>query len=107
MIAEFSVYPLNTEHMSKDVAKVVRVLEATGLEYRLGPVGTSVEGDLGQVLTAIQRCHEAVAKDHDRVITTITLDDRKNRPHHLGELAACVQEHLKSRVPTADMDSQC
>jgi uncharacterized protein (TIGR00106 family) len=77
MLAEFSINPMNTEHMSRDVARVIETLQATGLEFRLGPMGTCVEGDLERVLTAIRRCHQTVAGNHERVITTIVIDDRK------------------------------
>ncbi|MBV8077683.1 MAG: thiamine-binding protein, partial [Planctomycetaceae bacterium] len=49
MIAEFAVFPLDGDHMSEDVAKVIKTLEATGLDYRLGPMGTCVEGTWEQV----------------------------------------------------------
>lgn len=94
MIAEFSVYPLNAEHMSKDVARVIETLDSTGLVYRLGPMGTCVEGDLEQVLAAIGRCHQAVASNHERVVTTITIDDRRNQPHHLAEMVTSVEQEL-------------
>jgi uncharacterized protein YqgV (UPF0045/DUF77 family) len=45
-------------------------------------MGTCVEGDLEQVLAAIRQCHQAVAGNHERIITTIVIDDRKNQPHH-------------------------
>jgi uncharacterized protein (TIGR00106 family) len=101
MLAEFSIYPMNTEHMSKDVAKVIETLQATGLEYRLGPLGTCIEGDLEQVLAAVRRCHQAVASDHERVITTIVIDDRKNKPHHLSDMVTSVEQQLGRPVAHA------
>ncbi|MBI1902496.1 MAG: MTH1187 family thiamine-binding protein [Planctomycetia bacterium] len=100
MLAEFSVYPVAVEHMSKDVAKVVDVLSGTGLAYRVGPMGTCIEGNLGQVLAVIQRCHEAVANAHGRVVTTIVIDDRKDQPHHLAEVVPSVEKQLGHKVPT-------
>jgi uncharacterized protein (TIGR00106 family) len=94
MIAEFSIFPTDTTHMSRDVAKVMETLKSTGLEYRLGPMGTSVEGDMDQVLAAIQRCHKAVASNHERVITTIVLDDRKTQPHHLNDMVSSVEQKV-------------
>ncbi len=94
MLAEFSINPMHTEHMSKDVARVIATLQATGLEYRLGPMGTCVEGDPEQVLAAIHRCHQAVAANHDRVITTIVIDDRRNQAHHLSDMVASVEQQL-------------
>ena len=94
MLAEFSINPVNGVHMSKDVAEVIEVREETGLEYRLGPMGTTVEGDCQQVLAAIQRCHQIVSEVHPRVITTIVIDDRRDQPHHLDEMVPSVERHL-------------
>jgi uncharacterized protein (TIGR00106 family) len=101
MLAEFSLNPMNTEHRSRDVARVIETLQATGLEYRLGPMGTCVEGDLEQVLTAIRRCHQAVASNHERVLTTIVIDDRKNQPHHLRDMVTGVGQQLGRPVARA------
>lgn len=94
MFAEFSINPMQTEHMSNDVAKVIATLEQTGLAYRLGPMSTCVEGDWDEVLDAIRRCHEAIARGHERVITTITIDDRRHQPHHLAEMVTSVEQKL-------------
>jgi uncharacterized protein (TIGR00106 family) len=98
MLVQFSIYPIQTEHMSKDVARVIETLESTGLEYSLGPMSTAVEGSWDDVLAAIRRCHEAVAKDHGRVITTIVIDDRKGQPHHLAEMISSVEQQLGRRA---------
>ncbi len=98
MLAEFSIYPMQTEHLSRDVAKVIETLEGTGLHYHLGPMSTAVEGNAEQVLEAIRRCHEVVALSHDRVITTIVIDDRKNQPHHLAEMISSVEQQLGHRA---------
>ena len=98
MLAEFSIYPLQTEHMSKDVAKVIETLESTGVHYHLGSMSTAVEGNWEQVMEAIRRCHQMMALGHDRVITTITIDDRKNQPHHLAEMISSVEQKLGRRA---------
>jgi uncharacterized protein (TIGR00106 family) len=98
MLVQFSIYPMQAEHLSKDLARVIESLEATGLDYRLGPMSTAVEGDWDRVLAAIRRCHEAVAQSHDRVITTIVIDERKHQPHHLAEMVASVEQQLGRQV---------
>jgi len=98
MLAEFSIYPMHTAHMSQDVAQVVKVLEGTGLKFRLGPMGTCVEGDMEEVLSAIKHCHQAVASGHDRVITTIAIDDCKKSPHHLSEMVTSVEQQIGHRL---------
>jgi uncharacterized protein (TIGR00106 family) len=76
------------------VAQTIEILEEAGVEYRLGPTSTSVEGDWDPVVSAIGRCHQAAIQNHARVITTITIDDRKDQAHHLDEMVAAVERHL-------------
>jgi uncharacterized protein (TIGR00106 family) len=98
MLAEFSIYPLQTEHMSNDVAKVIETLESGAVRFHLGPMSTAVEGDWEQVMEAIRHCHQLIALSHDRVITTITIDDRKNQPHHLADMIVSVEQKLGRRA---------
>jgi uncharacterized protein (TIGR00106 family) len=98
MLAEFSIYPMNTEHMSKDVAKGIETLESSGVHYRLGPMSTAVERSWEQVMEATRRCHQVIALHHDRVVTTILIDDRKNQPHHLAEMIASFEHQLRRRT---------
>ncbi len=81
--------------MSKDVARIIEILEQTGLEYRLGPMGTAVEGDWQQVIEAIQRCHQMELENHSRVITNITIDDRREGAHHLDEMVTSVEQIIE------------
>jgi uncharacterized protein (TIGR00106 family) len=101
MLAEFTIYPTDQMHMSRDVAKMIEILEATGVDYRLGPMSTSVEGTWDQITAAIRLCHEAETKHHGRVITTITIDDRRENAHHLDEMVEAVERHLKHRAKRA------
>jgi uncharacterized protein (TIGR00106 family) len=99
MLAEFSIYPLDGEHMSQDVARVVAVVAQSGLDYQLSPMSTSLEGELDQVLDVIKRCHEAVAEGgRSRVVTQITLDDHGGASHSLREAVARVEQHLGHAV---------
>jgi len=94
MLAQFTIYPTDESHFSKDVAQMMEILENAGVEYRLGPLATAVEGNWEQVISGIRRCHEAMRQEHPRVITTITIDDRQDAPHHLDEMVSVVEQRL-------------
>jgi uncharacterized protein (TIGR00106 family) len=98
VIVEFSINPMQAEHMSKDIAKVIEILEKAKLTYHLGPMSTAVEGSWEDVMAAVRHCHDAVAERHDRVITTLVIDDRKNQPHHLAEMISSVEKYLGHRA---------
>ena len=66
MLAEFSIYPLKTEHSSRVLAQVIQTLESAGLHYQLSPMRIAVEGTWEQMKEAILRCPELVALNHDK-----------------------------------------
>jgi uncharacterized protein (TIGR00106 family) len=95
MLAEFSVLPADQEHMSEDVAAAIEVLDESGLRYRVGPMSTSVEGDLEEILAVVARCHRVVAdRGNSRVITNITLDEHRGAWQSLDEALRHVEEQL-------------
>ena len=78
MLAEFSVFPIGKgEGLSQYVSQIIEMIDESGLEYRLNPMGTVVEGEWDEVLDLIQRCHQRMRQFSARVITTISIDDRE------------------------------
>jgi len=77
MIAQFSVWPLDSLHMSHDAEEMADILTLAGVEFRLGPVGTTIEGEWEEVMHAVRLCHEALRAKHDRVLTSLMIDDNK------------------------------
>jgi uncharacterized protein (TIGR00106 family) len=94
MLAQFTVHPMDETHLSKDVALMLEILDGEDVKYCLGPLATAVEGDWTHVMSAIRSCHDAMRNRHARVITTITIDDRKGQAHHLDEIVPIVERHL-------------
>ena len=105
MLAEFSIYPLGgTRHLSKDIAHVVQALADTGLHFELGPLSTAVEGDWDAVMHAIHACHLRMVEAHDRVITTVTIDECKSGQHRLAEMVDSVKRQLAGQKHDADTE---
>ena len=89
MLAFISVAPADHwEHMSPYVAEAVKVLEASGLDYELGSMGTSIEGEPAEVFKVMEEMHMAIRMHSKRVSTSIKIDDQVDRP--LGRLKAKV-----------------
>lgn len=82
-ITEVSVVPLGTgtTSISRYVARAVNVLRGQGdIKYQLTAMGTILEGDLGKLLRVAREMHEAVfGEEVTRVVTTIKIDDRRDR----------------------------
>ena len=98
MLAEFSINPMGELHMSDEIAKAVETLQQHEVPYRIGPMGTSIEGEWDAIMKAVRACHEQIARDSPRVITTITIDDRRDGGHHLDEMVPLVEQELTAKA---------
>jgi uncharacterized protein (TIGR00106 family) len=77
VLMEFSLFPLDKGvSLSRYVARSLKIVEQSGLDYRLTAMGTIVEGELEQVLDVMKQCLEAMASDCDRVSCSAKLDYR-------------------------------
>ena len=78
MLAEFSVVPIGKgESVCQYVAECLKIVEASGLPYRINPMGTVIEGDYDAVMSVIRACHMRVMELSSRVITSVKVDDRR------------------------------
>ena len=82
MLAELEIIPIGTKSTSLStlLAEVARLIDGSGLDYRVGPMGTVVEGEWDQIMLLAKQCHQALLQSADRVMTTIRIDDRKDQP---------------------------
>ncbi len=81
MLVEFSIVPIGKgESLGDELARVMKIVDESGLPYKIGPMGTVVEGRWDDVMALIKRCHEEVLATSPRAITTIRIDDRPSKP---------------------------
>ena len=96
VLLDFSMTPLGKgEGVSAYVTRCLEVVAASGLDYRLHAMGTTLEGELDQVLDVVRRCFQALEADCDRITCSIKVDYRKG---HSGRLQSKV-EHVQALVP--------
>jgi uncharacterized protein (TIGR00106 family) len=78
VLLDFSMTPLGKgESVSPYVARCLEVVAASGVDYRLHAMGTTLEGELDNVLAVVRRCFEALETDCDRISCSIKIDYRK------------------------------
>jgi len=99
MLANFSIIPLGAgASVSKYVAKVVDIVDRSGLDYQLTSMGTLVEGNWDEVMGLIKKCHNATHRLVPRVYTVITIDDRRGAKGRLTGKVKSVERVLKREV---------
>lgn len=96
-LMEFSIIPLDKgSSFSQYVAKILSIVDNSGLDYRLNPMGTVVEGDFDDLLSLIARCFRALEKESDRISLQVKFDYRKG-----------VADALTSKIKSVEAKAGC
>ncbi len=98
-LMEISIIPLGTKtpSVSQYVAEAVSMLEKEkGIKYTLTSMGTIIEADsLKKLLEIAGKMHcVAFCEEVKRVVTTIKIDERKDKKLTIGGKIKSVQEKL-------------
>lgn len=80
------------EHLSGPIAELVEEIRDRGLDYHLGPSGTTIVGERGEVFNMLERCHDILARGHERVRSTVQIEQRPSFP----------EDALENRISKVD-----
>lgn len=107
MLMELTVIPLEGgQSLSGTLAPLIRMVDASGLDYQVNAFGTLVEGPLDQLLDLGRRCHLEARKQAGRVLTTLKLDDFGERKGELEGAVERVEKKLGKQVKKEAISSQ-
>jgi len=77
MLASFSVVPVGAgTELKEQVAEILRVIDQSGLPYRLNAMATEIEGEWDEVMAVVRAAHDVGRRFTGRVLTSIVIDDR-------------------------------
>jgi uncharacterized protein (TIGR00106 family) len=97
-IIDISVVPVGTQSpsVSHYVAGAVRILkDEPGIKYELTAMNTIIQGDLDTLLALARRMHRsAFDAGAKRVVTTIRIDERRDKPLNMEGKIKAVKEKL-------------
>jgi uncharacterized protein (TIGR00106 family) len=97
-VVGISVVPVGTgsASISDYVARAVGIARESGLKFELSSMGTCLEGDVRTVLEVVRRMHESCFDQGAvRVLTSITIDDRKDKTLSIDGKKAAVKAKVE------------
>ena len=104
MLFQLTMFPTvksaRTASSSKAVAKVINIIDRSGLPYRLGPMSTSIEGEWEPVMKVINKARLALRREYPRLYISITIDDRKGAKKRITGKIESVERRLGRKVRT-------
>jgi len=95
VMVEFSVVPVGKgESLGLVVARVLKIVAESGVNYKANPMGTVLEGSWDEVMGVIKKCHDEVMRDGERAVTNIKIDDRKGAEQRMEKKLESVEQKL-------------
>lgn len=101
VLLEFSMTPLDKgESVSKYVSRSLEIIDKSGLNYRLNPMGTVIEGEFDEVIGVVKGCFERMSLDCARISTSIKIDYRKGKSGRIESKIKSVEEKVGKKLST-------
>ena len=95
VLVEFSMSPMDKgPSLSKYVARSIEIVADSGLPYRLGPMGTCLEGEWEEVMGVIEKCYRRMSEDCGRITCSIKVDARAGSDHRLNTKTKTIENIL-------------
>lgn len=101
LLIELSMSPMDKgPSVSKWVARSLEIIDRSGLDYRLGPMGTCIEGEWDEVMAVVKKCWNKMARDSVRITFSVKGDWRRGATGRLAAKVATVEHQLKRKLRT-------
>ena len=100
VIVEFSIIPLGAEvSVSRLLVPALRELEKRKVKYEITPMCTIFEArNVDEALNIVGAAHEAIFDaDVKRVVTTIRIDDRRDKEESMQEKVKSLKTRLEEK----------
>ena len=103
VLLEFSMFPTSDEcregaSVSKQVSKIIDVIDKSGVPYQLTPMGTIIEASsMKEALKIIELAYEQL-EGCERVYSSLKFDIRKNCENRLKSKIESVEKVLNREV---------
>ena len=78
VLLEFSMFPTDKGASVSDyVKRSLEIIDDSGLPYKLGPMGTCLEGEWDEVMSVVTQCFERMQQDCQRIAVNLKVDYRR------------------------------
>jgi len=101
VLLEFAMNPPDRgDGLSGYVARIIDVIDRSGVAYHLTPMGTILEGSFDKVMQVVGDCFRALEPDCERIGMNLKMDYRAGTESRLQSKVDAVERHLGRKVQT-------
>ncbi|MDF1543606.1 MAG: MTH1187 family thiamine-binding protein [bacterium] len=100
MLFQVTMFPTSKkgDSASEAVARVINLIDKSGLSYKLTAMATLIEGEWDEVMNLLNRARKMLKRNHDRIYISIVIDDRKKARHRLTGKVESIENRLGREV---------
>lgn len=101
VLLEFAMTPTGKgESFTEHVARILDVIDRSGVTYQLTPMGTILEGGFDDVMKVVGDCFRALERDCPRIGMNLKMDYRAGNASRLESKIASVEQQLGRKLRT-------
>lgn len=101
VLLEFAMAPRGQgESLSPYVARILDIVDRSGLRYQLTAMGTILEGEWDEVMAVVGECFRALQVDCTRIGMNLTMDYRAGTESRLVSKVDAVEGHVGRKLRT-------
>jgi uncharacterized protein (TIGR00106 family) len=101
VLLEFAMAPQGQgESVSAYVARILDIIDKSGVAYQLTPMGTILEGEWDAVIGVVSACFRELERDCNRIGVHLKVDYRKGPAGRLKSKVEHVEQRLGRRLQT-------
>jgi uncharacterized protein (TIGR00106 family) len=101
VLLEFAMSPTGQgESLSPYVARILDVIDKSGVAYQLTPMGTILEGEWDEVMQVVGACFKALQPDCHRIGMNLKMDYRQGTASRLRSKIDKVEQQLGRKLKT-------
>ncbi|MBI5279234.1 MAG: MTH1187 family thiamine-binding protein [Burkholderiales bacterium] len=95
VLLEFAMTPHNRgDSVSAYVARILDIIDRSGVTYQLTPMGTILEGSWDDVMKVVGDCFHALEADCPRIGMNLKMDYRSGSTSRIKSKVEAVETHL-------------
>ena len=96
VLVEFSMFPTDKgESVSKYVSRILKMIQQSGVKYKLSPMGTVFETEeMQDALDLINKAYRELEPDCGRIYTNIKMDIRKGKSDRIHTKIKSIEDKI-------------
>ncbi len=100
VLVEFSMFPTDKgESVSPYVSRIIKMIDESGIPYKLTPMGTVFETEkMEEAVEILNKAYKQLEPDCNRVYAVAKFDIRKGKSNRLKQKIESVERNLGKEV---------